>query len=685
MNHHTDRGSVTANLLERILPIAVVLSVIGICLLCTSISEGAAPINGVSFDDGDFDCIVIDDDTAAIIGYNGTESVLTIPSKVTYDNVSYTVTDIRENAFLDNTAIVDLTIPDTVIRIGTSAFKGCSSIVKLSIPIEINAVGSNTSPIFEGCNKIDVVTLTKGYVGEGAYYWLGIDTSENFIEYAPWYNSRTVIVDEGVRSIQQCTFYGCPNLVSLTLPSSLETIGAGAVACCPGLTHIDLPDELHSIGEMAFGENRNLTILDIPDGVEIIMNEAFVMCQSLRTVHLPDSLVSIGSTAFYGCSSLTGIVIPEKVTKMPSDIFNGCHSLRSVKFLGDIVTIGDGAFSSCAGLSSLDLPDTVTHIGIDAFSGCRGLTSLHLSDSLQDIGGGAFYGCTSLGSVTMGGNVVSVGDFAFYGCDRIGSVTLSASISSIGMSAFGNCIGLKEFILKDGGRFSVRDGVLFTDDGRTLVQYPCGKVGAYVIPDGVTKVAVGALEHLVGLTSVTVSASLASPDAMLFLDCPNLKEINVDKANSVFCSVDGIVYSKDMSTLIRCPEGRTATVIVAKGTEVIGPMAFLCSKVGSVVIGDMESLYVFEEAFLNCNPNLTFVSGKTGFDLEVCTDAGMTKTVTGKQLSDGWGGDMLHMKWVPLPDSVPNRSGGTDALTVSMLVAIVGTCLAMLFVVVRRR
>ena len=91
-------------------------------------------------------------------------------------------------------------------------------------------------------------------------------------------------------------------------------------------------------------QGTNLTSVTIPSSVISIGMDSFYYCQTLSSVTLADGLTSIGRSAFYGCTSLTSIIIPDSVTEIGSDAFRDCTSLSSVDlpnlFITDFANIG---------------------------------------------------------------------------------------------------------------------------------------------------------------------------------------------------------------------------------------------------------------------------------------------------------------------------------------------------------
>ena len=188
---------------------------------------------------------------------------------------------------------------------------------------------------------------------------------------------------------------------------------------------------------------------------------------------------------------------------------------------------------------------SVTSIGDVAFYECSGLISVTIPNSVTSIGEWAFADCTGLTSVTIPNSVTSIRDYAFYECSGLTSVTISNSVTSIGKSAF----------------------------------------------------------YGTGLTSVTIPNSVTSIGNYAFAECTGLTSINVASDNSNYCSVDGVLFNKDKTTLIliQYPGGKQGAYTIPNSVTSIGDFAFSgCSGLTSIEIPNSVTS-IGGWAFLNCS------------------------------------------------------------------------------------
>lgn len=178
-------------------------------------------------------------------------------------------------------------------------------------------------------------------------------------------------------------FYNCRTLVSITIPSSITSIGDFAFGGCL------------SLNEVHFASDSALT--SIPYG-------AFYGCNSLETITLPSSIQNIGDWAFGEARALQEVVMSSK---------------------GQLRTLGTYAFYSCTSLTTLDISN-VKQISEYAFANCSSLRFVSSSDELESIGRYAFHGCESLKFCYLPNSVASIRSDAFTGCTQLIIVSESA-------------------------------------------------------------------------------------------------------------------------------------------------------------------------------------------------------------------------------------------------------------------
>ena len=298
------------------------------------------------------------------------------------------------------------------------------------------------------------------------------------------------------------------------------------------------------------------------------------------------NVVAIGDYAFYECTALSSVSIPDSVTSIGDYAFTGCYSLSEITIPDQIVEIGAYSFSYCTGATVLTIGAGVTTIFDGAFQWCTGLTSAVIPDNVTSVGDVVFRGCSNLVTAVVGAGVVSLGDDVFYGVHSMESVTV-----------------------KDGNTmYRSVDGVLFDHDVKELIRYPNAKAGDYEIPDGVETIAAYAFGSCRDLTSVTIPSTLTSIGMSNFTLCHSIGSFNVDDGNTAYTSVDGVLFSKDMKTLLMYPAARSGAYTVPSTVTFISWMSFTsCDGLTSVDIPDGVAAEIGANAFFECR-NLTSVT-----------------------------------------------------------------------------
>ena len=277
---------------------------------------GALSVN--PYIDGDF---VYSDNTKTVLqAYLGTASSVTIPSSVT---------SIEKKVFSDNKDLTSVTIPSGVTSIGNNAFSGCynlesvtfesgsqltsignnafysTGLISITIPSSVTSIGSWTF----GNSQLKLITIPSSVtsIGNKAFNSMKVVYYTGSATGSPWgANSVNPYVDGD--------FAYSDN----TKTSLLAYLGADS--------SVTIPSSVTSIGNDAFYNNKNLTSVTIPSSVTSIGNNAFYYCSNLRSVTFESGsqLTSIGSEAF-SISGLTSITIPSGVTSIGNSAFRGIN------------------------------------------------------------------------------------------------------------------------------------------------------------------------------------------------------------------------------------------------------------------------------------------------------------------------------------------------------------------------
>ena len=143
------------------------------------------------------------------------------------------------------------------------------------------------------------------------------------------------------------TFQNCSSLMSVVLPSGLNSLPSSCFRGCSALTDVAIPSAITSIPPYCFDGCSALAGIDLPAGVKTIGNNAFSGCFSISSIDFPSTLSSIGSSAFADCTSLTAVVLPSDMTAIPKGLFSNCTALKTITWPSALQSVGDSAFYGC--------------------------------------------------------------------------------------------------------------------------------------------------------------------------------------------------------------------------------------------------------------------------------------------------------------------------------------------------
>jgi hypothetical protein len=504
------------------------------------------PVRGIG-DGAFFNCTNLTNVTipnsVTSIGTSAFDSCTSLTS-VTIPN---SVKSIGDHAFDNLTRLTSVTIPNSVTSIGI-AFVGCASLSAITVD-PINTFYSSVDGVLFNKRQTTLIECPGGKLG--SYTVPDSVTNIGSGALADCRSLTSVTIPNSVTSIGDYAFQLCTSLTSVAVPNSVINMGKGTFYVCTSLTNVTIPNNLTSIGDFAFSGTALVTVT-VPNSVTSIGRFAFYYCTGLTNVTIPSRVTSIGDYAFSACASLSAItvaalnsfyssidgilfnnsrtklicfpggkagsyIIPSTATSIGRNAFDGCTFLTGVTIPNSVTSIGDNAFVGCGSLTNVTLPNSVTSIGDGAFESCSSLTSVTFPNKLTRIANWAFSYCSDLNSVTVPNSVTSIGDGAFYNCNSLISVIIPSSVTNIGVQAFGFCTNLTAISVDAANAcYSGVDGVLFNKSQTTLLQFPGGKFGNYVIPNSVTSIANWAFEGCTNLTSVYFQGSTPGIGSSVF-------------------------------------------------------------------------------------------------------------------------------------------------------------------------
>ena len=398
-----------------------------------------------------------------------------------------------------------------------------------------------------------------------------------------------------VVGIGKYAFYNCYELEGVTIPEGVTAIGKYAFDVCSKLEGVTIPEGVAAIGEGAFSNCPKLDSVTIPESVTAIGQYAFQWCDGLKSVHISNLTAWCQIKFDYYANPL----------RQAHELYLNGERVTKLIFPEGLKAVGTEAFAGCSGLTEVTIPDGVTIIGNRAFSGCSGLTEVTIPNGVTAIGNAAFSGCSGLTEVTIPDGVTTIGSSAFSDCSDLTEVMIPRSVKAIGGGAFEGCHGLTKITVDPKNvNYMSQNGLLLTKDGKTLKE---GVNGEVVIPPGVTMIGYRAFADRDRLTKVTIPAGVevigwevfygcdglvdvAIPGSVTdiglraFAICSRLMNISVDPGNKVYSSRNGMLLTKDGTTLI---QGVNGEVEFPSCVRMIGTQAFEgCSGLTRLVIPD---------------------------------------------------------------------------------------------------
>lgn len=502
--------------------------------------------------------------------------------RITLENCKQ-LTKIGNYAFKNDSALSEITFPESLTEIGRYAFYGCTSLSRLDMPKKMDRIGryaflkdTNLNVYFKASELPK--NLEENWDYDILNYFLGISDVKRS---GDW---EYALGSDGMANI--IAYHGSDADIILDKVDGhkVASIGADVFKDNTTLNTIKLPETLTGIYQRAFAGTTMLKNMTVPAAVKIIDTEAFKDSGISEISFAKGSqLETLGSYAFAQTSNLEKVAVPEGVSKIRDYAFYK-SSVKEVTFdrNSNLSEIGRYAFSR-ANITVIKIPAGVKKLDYYAFADAAQLEQVEMNDvSDLQIMGNAFYG-SGLEKIYLPEGVTYLGEFCFADCKNLTDISV----------AEGNSI------------YASSDGVLFNKSQTKLITCPSGKSGSYTVPDTVLAFMSGAFEgcslneiHMSedcklqtlgyrtfydcdSLEEIDIPESILSVDNYAFAYCDNLKKVNISENSQLSGIYKGAFYKDE----------KLDTLVVPSGTQEIGDYAFYgCTAMDTIQLSSDSNL-----------------------------------------------------------------------------------------------
>jgi hypothetical protein len=484
-------------------------------------------------------------------------------------------------------------IPQSVITIGSSAFAGCSNLNSITIPSFVTSIGTSA---FSNCKALKTITSNSSVppVTNDAFYNVNKDSCLIKVSYksASLYKASNYWKD--FKKIEEST----SGFILDATKKSFKVLGGNDSIKVTANVVWSVTDDQDWININRDVANGKLIVTVNPNPTKLLRRGTI----TVTSVSAPTQLITIsqeGQTneVVVTSGNLFTLLTTEELNGTTNLVLNGTIDARDFKTMRDMMPALANldlananilAYTGTEGTYNYSTTYSANEIPLNAFYNPNtglaktGLQTVILPSSLTTIGQSAFSNCSGLSSINIPSSVSNIGYQVFSGCTQLGSILIPASVSYIEGYAFMDC-SASITVDSENSNYSSFNGALFNKTQTSLIVCPISKTGDFVIPATVKSIQYYAFRDCDELNSISIPASVTDIGSSAFQNCSSL--FTVDNANTKYSSADGVLFNKDITTLINCPISKTDNYSIPTSVKIIGEYAFYnCTKLDTLVI-----------------------------------------------------------------------------------------------------
>jgi len=299
---------------------------------------------------------------------------------------------IADGAFT-NSAITELTTPQSLRYIGQNAFSNCTKLVKVNLNKNVETLGRGP---FRFCNELKEIVVHKDNGRYATVDGILFNKSLSSIIRCPEKKTGDIILPNTVTKIAAYSFEWCMEIKSVRIPKGCVFIGCWAFSSCEKISDILILDTVNYIDDSAFSYCSNIESVIIPDSVTHLGSQAFFSCENLKEIEIGNGVKKLGPSLFELCEKLNTVTLGENITEIDYTAFLFTKYISNAEnFQRGLLIASDKYLIKVAkDVEECNIPYGVTLIAEGAFkrpiaTGC--LKKINIPSSVTRLDSGIYY------------------------------------------------------------------------------------------------------------------------------------------------------------------------------------------------------------------------------------------------------------------------------------------------------